>query len=154
MKGFLTSPSHPGTARNRALGWPTKNYCSLQPALLLEGEEAVRVNPKVVPQRPSASRHKFLLHKVVDICRKSTLSISVLSVAEEISLNRTVTLKLFKIQQMLNLWYFIALFYLGKEHSFAKILMKKCSFCFWIHWMPMFSSLFLFSVPTVASSSH
>lgn len=119
----------------------------------MEREKAVRVNPKVVPQRPSANRPKFLLHKGVGICRKSTPFTSVLSVADKISLNRAITLKLMKIQQMLNLWHFIALLYLGKETSFTKILMKKCSFCFWIHWMPVFNSLFLFSVPTVASSS-
>lgn len=37
----------------------------------LEIEEAMRVNPKVVSQRPSGNEHKFLLHK--GICRKSIL---------------------------------------------------------------------------------
>lgn len=94
----------------------------------LDREETVRVNPKVAPQRPTVNKLRFLLHDGLSICWKNTLFASVLSVADKISWNRTITLTLMKIQQMLNLWYFIALFYLGKESSFAKILMKKKTF--------------------------
>lgn len=93
-----------------------------------ENEETVRINAKLAPQKPTAYKHRLLLHKCLGICRKNTLFTSFLNVAGKISWNQTITLKLMKIQQMLNLCYFIALFYLGKESSFAEILMKNAHF--------------------------
>lgn len=93
-----------------------------------ENEETVRVNAKLAPLKPTAYKHKFPLHKDLGICRKNTRFTSFLNVAGKISWNQTITLKLMKIQQMLNLCYFIALFYLGKESSFAEILMKYAHF--------------------------
>lgn len=127
---FDDFPKAEGDSREQSSGITNKKLLLFDTNWLFywENEETVRVNAELAPQKPTANKHRFLLHKGLRICRKNTLFTSFLNVADKISWNQTITLKLMKIQQMLNLCYFIALFYLGKESSFAEILMKNAHF--------------------------